>query len=193
MPLFGFCFRCLMLYSPCLYKPGIVQLFVPRYQQHIHEYILYNTSWFKHKTPTFVSHECRMQHSNSNVTYCLLSCWPPWTVDEDDIANFFVKDLGPALAPKMCPEQSQAFKEVNNSQPFTVGFFDDPFLLDKPLPGISRHACTKFRANIRRTDCVAPIVCKILSPEIEYTLKPSNDAKPWFCTLPHKRPNVHAV
>ena len=34
---------------------------------------------------------------------------------------FFVKDLGQALAPKMCPDQSQAFKEVNTSQAFTVG------------------------------------------------------------------------
>ena len=32
----------------------------------------------------------------------------------------FVKDLGLALVPKMCPDKSQAFKEVNNSQAFTV-------------------------------------------------------------------------
>ena len=57
--------------------------------------------------------------SNSNVTY-LVSCWPPWTVEEGDIASFFVKDLGLALAPEMCPDQSQAFKEVNHSQTFTV-------------------------------------------------------------------------
>ena len=42
-------------------------------------------------------------------------------MEEGDIASFFVKDLGLALAPKMCPDQSQAFKEVNNSQAFTVG------------------------------------------------------------------------
>ena len=36
---------------------------------------------------------------------------------EGDIASFFVK----SLAPKMCPDQSQAFKEANNSQAFTVG------------------------------------------------------------------------
>ena len=29
---------------------------------------------------------------------------------------FLLKDLGLALAPQMCPDQSQAFKEVNNSQ-----------------------------------------------------------------------------
>ena len=34
-------------------------------------------------------------------------------------ANFFVKDLS-AIAPKMCPDQSQAFKDVNNSEAFTV-------------------------------------------------------------------------
>ena len=38
---------------------------------------------------------------------------------EGDIASFFVKDLGLALAPKMCPDQSQAFKEVNNREAFT--------------------------------------------------------------------------
>ena len=32
-----------------------------------------------------------------------------------------LKDLGLALEPKMCPDQSQAFIEVNNSQAFTVG------------------------------------------------------------------------
>ena len=40
---------------------------------------------------------------------------------EGDVASFFVKDLGMALAPKMCPDQSQASKEVNNSQALTVG------------------------------------------------------------------------
>ena len=44
-------------------------------------------------------------------------------MEEGDIASFFVKDLliGLALAPKMCPDQSQAFKAVNSSQAFTVG------------------------------------------------------------------------
>ena len=36
-------------------------------------------------------------------------------------SQFFVKDLGLALAPKMCPEQSQAFEKVNSSQAFTAG------------------------------------------------------------------------
>ena len=36
-------------------------------------------------------------------------------MEEGYIAGLFVKgDLGLALAPQMCPDQSQAFKEVNN-------------------------------------------------------------------------------
>ena len=42
-------------------------------------------------------------------------------MEEGDIAAFFAKDLGLALAPKLCTDQSHAFKEVNNSQAFTVG------------------------------------------------------------------------
>ena len=88
-------------------------------------------------------------------------------MEEGDIASSFVKDLGLALAPKMCPDQLQAFKEVNNSQ----GIYrrkkkNDPFFfwtsfLDEPLPGAPRHVCTEFRANIRRADYVGPILSQI--------------------------------
>ena len=37
-------------------------------------------------------------------------------MDEGDIACFFFKDLGLALAPQMCPDKSQAYKKVNDSQ-----------------------------------------------------------------------------
>ena len=85
---------------------------------------------------------------------------------EGVIACFFVKDLGLALAPKVCPGQSQALKKVNNSQAFTVGRkTSDPFFLDEPLPGASRHVCAKFRANIRRTGCVGPILSQIYRPK----------------------------
>ena len=78
-------------------------------------------------------------------------------MEEGDKASFFVKDLGLVLAPKMCPDQSQAFKEVKNSQAFTVGRKKNtPFF--EPLPGAPRHVCTKFRANVPRTDCVGPIL-----------------------------------
>ena len=80
-------------------------------------------------------------------------------MEEGYIASFFVKDLGLALAPKMCPDQSQA-KEVSNSEAFYRRKKNKlPFLLSEPLPGAPRHVCTKFRANIRRIDCVVgPIV-----------------------------------
>ena len=39
-------------------------------------------------------------------------------MEEGDRASFVVKDLGLALAPKICPDRSKAFKEVNNSQAF---------------------------------------------------------------------------
>ena len=91
---------------------------------------------------------------------------------------FLVKGPGLALAPKMCPDQSQAFKEVTNSQ---------AFILDGPLPGAPRHVCTKFvvfsrkysQNWLRRTNFMSN-----LTPKIEYTLKQSNyDAKPWFLYL----------
>ena len=71
-------------------------------------------------------------------------------MEEGHIAIFFVEDLGLALAPKMCPDQSQAFKEVNNSQAFTVGRKKTK-KMNEPLPGAPRHVCTKFSANIRRS------------------------------------------
>ena len=61
---------------------------------------------------------------------------------------FFVKDFRLALAPKTCPDQSQAFKEVIK-------------LRRLPFSGAPRHACTKFGANILRTDCVRPIISRI--------------------------------
>ena len=73
--------------------------------------------------------------------------------------QFFVKDLGLALAPKMCPEQSQAFEKVNSSQAFTAGRKKITYyFLDEPLAGTPRHNCTKFPANTRRTDCVERIL-----------------------------------
>ena len=83
-------------------------------------------------------------------------------MEEGDIASFFVKDLGLALAPKMCPDQSQAFKEVNNSRAFTVGRRKKrTFFLDEPVPGAPRYVCKTFRANIRGSDCVGPILSQI--------------------------------
>ena len=81
---------------------------------------------------------------------------------------FFAKDLGLALAPKMCPDQSQAFKDVNNSQAFTLS-----------RCSLARHVCKTFSADIRRTDCVRQKHEVIFSAQIESALKQSNyDSKP---------------
>ena len=83
---------------------------------------------------------------------------------------FFVKDLGLELliAPKMCPDQSQAIKEVNNSQTFTVS----------RCPKACLHKVyRKYSKNwLRETN-----IKSYLTPKIDSTLKSSNyDAKPWF-------------
>ena len=92
----------------------------------------------------------------------------------DDIASFFVKDLGLALAPKMCPDQSQALKDVNSCQAFTVGnmyiyiFWTSRFQL---LQGMLVQSLAQIFEELN-------IILK-LTPEIEHTLKASNyDAKP---------------
>ena len=99
------------------------------------------------------------------------------------IARFFVKDLGLALAPKVCPDESQASKEVNISQAFTateekkISFF----FLDEPPPGAPRHVCTKFSTKYSKNWLRRANIKSGLTPKIQCTLKPSNyDAKPWF-------------
>ena len=84
-------------------------------------------------------------------------------MEEGDIYSSFIKGLGLALAPKRCPDQSQAFKEVNNSQEEEKQMTH--FVLAEPLPGAPRHVCAKFRANARRTDCVGPIISQIKRPK----------------------------
>ena len=82
-------------------------------------------------------------------------------MEEGDIGRFF-KDLGLALAPKMCSDQSQALNEVNNGKAFsTEKNKNKHFFLNKPLQGAPRQVCIKFSANIRRTDCVGPILSHI--------------------------------
>ena len=68
-------------------------------------------------------------------------------MEEGDIASFLVKDLGLALSPKMCPDQSQAFEGQYNSQAFTVGIKTILFFLEEPLPGAPRHVCTKYEVS----------------------------------------------
>ena len=131
--------------------------------------------------------------SNSNLTH-LESCWLPGAVEAGDIASVFVKDLGLALPPTMCPEQSRAFK-VNNIQAFTVGRKTKSHFFSGQAASTCSKECLykvsrKHSENWLRRANIKPN----LTPKIEYPLKPSYyDAKPWFCTLPHKSQNVHAV
>ena len=83
----------------------------------------------------------------------------------------------------MCPEQSQAFKEVNNSQAFTVGlcfysffFWTSRFHVHQGVFAQSfAHVFEKLTAYNRTT------IQSHLTPKIESPLKPSNYvAKPWF-------------
>ena len=128
-----------------------------------------------------------MPRAMATRTSRLVSCCPSWTVEEGDIASFFVMDLGLALAPKMCLDQSQAFNEVNNRQAFTVRKNYPLFFLDEPLPGAPRHVFTTYHANVQITDCRTNTKSN-LTPKIEYTLKPSTyDAKPWFLHFNRKK------
>ena len=87
---------------------------------------------------------------------------------------FFVKKdllIGLALAPNMCPDQSQAFEEVNNSQAFSVGrkhffpifFFSEraasrfskACLLNEPFPGMFEQSFAQIFEEqnwLRRTN-----------------------------------------
>ena len=97
-------------------------------------------------------------------------------------SHFFVKDPGLALAPKMCPDQSQTFKEVNNSQAFTVGRKKNvPLFSERAASRCSKawlyRVSRKYSKNwLRRTS-----IRSNWTPKIDHTLQPRNyDAKPWF-------------
>ena len=98
------------------------------------------------------------RHSPLQAALCVMRvnifCWRPRT----------------GATPKMCPDQSQAFKDVDNSQAFTIS-----------RCSLARHVFKTFIANIRRTDCVRQKHEVIFNAQIESTLKPSNyDSKPWL-------------
>ena len=78
------------------------------------------------------------------------------------------QDLGRALVSKTCPHRPQAFEKVNHGQAFpqeNISFFDF-FFLNEPIACTLKHACTRFRANVRRSDCVGPILCHIYRPKL---------------------------
>ena len=64
----------------------------------------------------------------------------------------------------MCPDQSQAFKKVNDG--YQIGIHGKKkkmtdFFLDQPLPGAPSRVRTKFGAKNRKTDFVGPILSQI--------------------------------
>ena len=73
-------------------------------------------------------------------------------MEEGDIACFFAKDLGFALASNMCVTNRRLLKRS-----ITVRRFRE---VDEPLSSASRLVCTRFRENIDvgTTDCVGPIL-----------------------------------
>ena len=102
-------------------------------------------------------------------------------MEEGDTASFLIKDPDVALglAPKMCPTQSRAFYEVNNSQAFTVGrtqftplFWTSRFQV---LQGMFKQSSRKYSTtSLRRIN-----VKTNLTPRNGWTQKPSiYDDKP---------------
>ena len=76
-------------------------------------------TWFKRKPTNFVNHECRIELTlECHLLGIMLAAIEN---GRGFLASFPVNDIGLVLAPETCPDQSQAFKEVNNSQAFTVG------------------------------------------------------------------------
>ena len=157
------------------------------------------TSWFKHARYDITPNNCeaRMPHAllatRMPHTY-LVACRPPWTVEAGDIAVFFVKELGLALAPKTCPDQSQAFTEVNNNRAFTVGRKKKSFSSRRAASRCSKACLHKVSRKYSENWLLRTNIKSNLTPKIEFTLKPRNhDAKPWFLHSTHKSPIVHTV
>ena len=72
-------------------------------------------------------------------------------MEEGDIACFFAKDLGFALASNMCVTNRRLLKRS-----ITVRRFRE---VDEPLSCAPRHVCTRIEnIDVGTTDCVGPIL-----------------------------------
>ena len=76
------------------------------------------------------------------------------------MASFLDEVSGLALAAKTYPDQPRAFQKANNTPSgVSVGrSIVFVYFLIEPVSGTPGHVCKTFRANIRRTDCVGPIL-----------------------------------
>ena len=137
--------------------------------------------WFRHKPPDFVRRECLSQY--------LLECHiggiilTPMNSRRGWHSQNIVKGPRTCARAKMSHDQSQAFKEVNNSQAFTIGRKKWPVFDGRAsrcskacLRKVSRKYSKNWLCRTSRTN-----IKSNLTPEVEYTLKPSNyDPMPWF-------------
>ena len=99
--------------------------------------------------------------------------------------------IGLALAPKMCPDQSQAFKEFNTSKAFAVGRKKLPrFVSGRAASRCSKACLYEVSRNYSKNWLRRTNIKPNLTSTIDYTLKPSNyDAmmpSRDLRTLPHK-------
>ena len=74
--------------------------------------------------------------------------------------HFFIQDLGLALVAKRVPTDHRPSKRSIMVRRFRSKqhFFSRLFFLNEPVVGTLRHAYKTFRANIRKTDYVGPIL-----------------------------------
>ena len=105
-------------------------------------YSLCCTSWFKHKTPNSSATNATC-NSNSKVTYLASCMLTAMNNGRGWHCQFFFKDLLTvlALAPKTCPDRAQDFKEVNNSQAFTVARKKNDTLSERVASRCSHKVC----------------------------------------------------
>ena len=90
--------------------------------------------------------------------------------------------MGLVLAPKMCDDQSQAFKEVNNNQALTVRRKKDtPFFCERGASRCSKACLYKVSRQYSKNWLRRTNIKSYSTPNIEHTIKPSNyDVRPWF-------------
>ena len=127
-----------------------------------------------------------------------VSCWPPWTVTGRGWHRQFFNDLGLALAPKMVPDQSQAFEEVNYSQAFTVGWKKGPiFFSERAASRCSKERLHKFSRKYSKSwlrRCAGTILSRMQRPKskIDQNQEISMPCR-GFGTSTHESPSVRAV
>ena len=92
-------------------------------------------------------------HSNVIYIYYMVPCYSPWTVEEGD-SHFSWSGCRTGASGENVPPPTTAVQNGQQWSGVSVGrhhVFSLLFFME-PVPGITRHAYKKFRANIRRPD-----------------------------------------